>query len=231
MDVAWLAEHPVERGAEGRSVVAGLGPDGIRARLGEGDEGSRALGGDRLAHEVTFVIASNVAHKLLIGRIKGEHCRAELTSPFKGLVGRRRLPRVPASRFQCWGQRHERCGESGSDLGQGRRRGLLRQSRHVGDAFRRRARPRRGHALRARPVRRRLLGRGRRLLPHDRQAGLDPAASRARASPTPPPTCTTPRRRAPASSTSWASTRSITSSTTRRSPPTSKASPGRSRTG
>ena len=52
-----------------------------------------------------------------------------------------------------------------------------------------------------------------------------------RASPMPPPTCTTPRRPAPASSTSWASTRSITSSTTRRLPPTSRASPGRSRIG
>ena len=74
----------------------------------------------------------------------------------------------------------ERCGKSGANPGRGRRGRLLRQSRHLGDAFCRSAGPRRGHALRARPVRRRGDGRRRRLLPHEGDAGLDAAASRPR---------------------------------------------------
>ena len=75
---------------------------------------------------------------------------------------------------------HERCGKSGADIGRRRRGCLLHQSRHLGDAFRRRTGPGRGDALRARPVRGRGDGRRRRLLPHEGHAGFDPAASRAR---------------------------------------------------
>ena len=75
---------------------------------------------------------------------------------------------------------HEWCGKSGADIGRGRRGCLLHQSRHLGDAFRRRTRPGRGDALRARPVRGRGDRRRRRLLPHEGHAGFDAAASRAR---------------------------------------------------
>jgi hypothetical protein len=57
---------------------------------------------------------------------------------------------------------------------------LLRQSRHVRNAFRRGARPQAADALRARPVRGRSHRRGRRLRPHGRQTGGDAAALRAR---------------------------------------------------
>ena len=60
-----------------------------------------------------------------------------------------------------------------------RRRYLLLQSRHVGDALRRRARPGARHALRARTVRGRGDRRGRRLRAHVGQAGGDAAALRA----------------------------------------------------
>ena len=72
----------------------------------------------------------------------------------------------------------ERCGKSGADPGCRRRGRLLRQSRYLGDAFCRSAGPRRWHALRARPVRRRGDGRCRRLFPHEGNACLDAAASR-----------------------------------------------------
>ena len=55
------------------------------------------------------------------------------------------------------------------------------QSGHLGDAFRRRAGPDPGHALRARPVRGRGDRRRRRLRAGRGQAGGDPAALRARA--------------------------------------------------
>ena len=108
---------------------------------------------------------------------------------------------------------------------------VLHQSRHVGDAFRRRARQGRRHALRARPVRGRGHRRGRRLLPHGRQARRDAAASRPGPRQRPRQPAQREQGAAPASSTSSASTRPITSSTTRRSPPTSRASRARSRTG
>src|SRR5579875_3730902 len=71
----------------------------------------------------------------------------------------------------------ERRGKPGAHAGRGRGRGVLRQPRHLRDAFRRGARPRPRHALRARPVRGRRHRRRRRLRPHGRQAGRHPAAS------------------------------------------------------
>ena len=56
---------------------------------------------------------------------------------------------------------------------------LLRQPGHLGDASRRGARPGRGNA-RARAVRGRCDGRGRRLCAHGGQAGFDPSTSGAR---------------------------------------------------
>ena len=67
---------------------------------------------------------------------------------------------------------HERRRKPRAHAGRQRRRRLLHQSRHVGDAFRRRARQGRRHALRARAVRRRRHRRRRRLLPHGGQAGV-----------------------------------------------------------
>ena len=58
----------------------------------------------------------------------------------------------------------ERRRKPGPHAARVRRRHLLRQSRHQRDAFRRGARPRAGHALRALPVRGRRDRRGRRLL-------------------------------------------------------------------
>ena len=74
----------------------------------------------------------------------------------------------------------ERRGKPGAHAGRRRGQCVLRQPRHVGDAFRRRARPGRRDALRAGPVRGGRHRRRRRLLPDERGAGGDPAASRAR---------------------------------------------------
>ena len=61
----------------------------------------------------------------------------------------------PGPRHGCGSFHDERCGKPGADDGQGWGGRLLHQPRHLRDAFRRSARPRAGHALRARPVRRR----------------------------------------------------------------------------
>ncbi len=108
-------------------------------------------------------------------------------------------------------------------LARRRRERLLHQSWHFGDALCRRAGQGARHALRARAVRRRGDRRGRRLLPHARTSRPPPCCIWVRASPMGWPICTTPRRRTPASSTSSASMPPITSPTTPRSPPTSKA--------
>ena len=74
------------------------------------------------------------------------------------------------------GWRNEWGRKPGAHAARGRRECLLHQPRHVGDAFRRRARQGARHALRAGAVRGRGDRRRRRLLPHAGQAGLDPAA-------------------------------------------------------
>ena len=78
---------------------------------------------------------------------------------------------------------------------------------HFGDALRRRPRFEPAPARRALPVRGRRHRRRRRLWPHRRQAGRDPAASAAPASPTASPTCTTRAGRRRRSSTSSATMR------------------------
>ena len=89
---------------------------------------------------------------------------------------------------------HERRPSAHPHAGRVRRRHLLHESRHVGDAFR--GRPRRGarDAQRARALRRRRDRRRRRIRAHGRPAGGDVAAPRARVSATGSPTCTTRAR-------------------------------------
>ena len=112
-----------------------------------------------------------------------------------------------------------------------RRRRLLHEPGHVGDALRRRARRRPRDARRARAVRRRRHRRRRRLRPHGRTSPRRRCCTSGPGSATGSPTCTTPAGRARRSSTSSATTRPTTSSTTRRCSPTSRPSRATSRAG
>jgi hypothetical protein len=75
---------------------------------------------------------------------------------------------------------HERCREPRPNAACQRHRPLLREPRHVRDAFRRRARPGAGHALRARPRGDRRHRMRRRLRPDDGEARRDAAPLRPR---------------------------------------------------
>ena len=118
-----------------------------------------------------------------------ERVRHPEKAPARGMVpaegafsGRRSADAAPPAHSSP-GPRslHERRPEPARNLRRRRRRRLLHQPRHVGDAFRRRARSAAGHARRARAVRGcGHRGRGR-LRAHGRQARLHAAASRSRA--------------------------------------------------
>ena len=110
----------------------------------------------------------------------------------------------------------ERSRKPGPHAARERRGHLLRQSRHQRDAFRRRARPRPRHALRARPAGERRHRRRRRLLAHGRQAGRDPAALRPGPGQRPGRPAQRAPRPQPASSTSSATRPPTTARSTRR---------------
>ena len=88
------------------------------------------------------------------------------------------VAQVPAGLAIPKGPAHERRRKPCAQSAEERRRYLLLQSRHLGDALRRGTRPRARHALHPRPVRGRGDGRGRWLRAHVRQAGGDAAALR-----------------------------------------------------
>ena len=119
---------------------------------------------------------------LIAGRLTGEANGRRLaigtrTTRRLGVTGSLRLRADAKIRSHA----DERCREPGPYAARGRGRCLLHQSRHVGDALRRRPRQDRGHALRPRPVRGRGQRGRRRLRAHGGEAGGDPAPSRPRA--------------------------------------------------